>query len=108
MVCLFIVTLVNYLTQVSDLDLAPDSDQFMASPTVRYINSGSCVHIFPKICYGQQRFLHTNTQLVPIFEFDYDGHICSLENFSMCLWTTYKGVLGRLKFDRGGCKNLKN
>ncbi len=48
--------IVNYLTQVSDLDLAPDPDQFVASPPVRY----------------------------------------------MCLWTPYKGVLGWLKFDRGG------
>ena len=48
--------------------------------------------------------------LVPIFEFDYDGHICSLENFSMCLWTPYKGVLGWLKFVRGGgwVQELKN
>ena len=64
--------IVSYLTQVSDLDLAPNLDQFVASPPVRYINSGCCV------------------------------------NFSMCLWTPYKGVLGWLKFDRGEWKKLKN
>ncbi len=43
----------------------------------------------------------------PTVFFAYDCHICSLENFSMCLWTPYKGVLGWLKFVRGGCKKLK-
>ena len=28
----------RYLTLVSDLELAPDTDQFVASPPVRYIN----------------------------------------------------------------------
>ncbi len=63
--------IVSYLTQVSDLDLAPDLDQFVASPPLRYINSGCCV------------------------------------NFSMCLWTPYKGVLGWLKFDRGGMQETQ-
>ena len=35
--CDMIKTIVSYLTQVSDLDLAPDPDQFVASPPVRYI-----------------------------------------------------------------------
>ena len=35
--------LVCYLTLVSDLDLAPPTDQFVASPPVRYINPGYCV-----------------------------------------------------------------
>ncbi len=30
--------LVSYLTLLSDLDLVPDTDQFVASPSVRYIN----------------------------------------------------------------------
>ena len=37
--------LVSYLTPVSDLDLAPPTDQFVASPPVRYINPGCCVKI---------------------------------------------------------------
>ncbi len=36
--------IVSYLTQVSDLDLASDPEQFVASPPVRYINSGCCVN----------------------------------------------------------------
>ncbi len=56
---------VSYLTQVSDLDLAPDPEQFVASPPVRYINSGCCVHFFQKICYGQQRSL--NLTMMAIF-----------------------------------------
>ena len=45
--------------------------------------------------------------IVPIFEFDYDGHICSLENFSMSLWTPYKGVLGWLKFVPGAVQETQ-
>ncbi len=41
-----IVHVVSYLTQVSDLDLAPDPEQFVASPPVRYIDSGCCVNFF--------------------------------------------------------------
>ena len=40
--------LVSYLTPVSDLDLIPDTDQFMASPPIRYINPGCCVKNFQK------------------------------------------------------------
>ncbi len=40
--------LVSYLTLVSDLDLAPNTDQFVASPPVRYISSGCCVKEIPK------------------------------------------------------------
>ncbi len=40
--------LVSYLTMVSDLDLAFPTDQFMASPPVRYINPGCCVKKFQK------------------------------------------------------------
>ncbi len=42
------VLIVSYLTQVSNVDLAPDPDQFVASPPVRYINSGCCVNFFQK------------------------------------------------------------
>ena len=79
--------LVGYLTLVSDLDLAPDTDQFVASPPVRYMNINS--HFFQ----GHQYFLHYFRILpVPIFEFGYDGLVFALENFGMCRW---------LKFDRG-------
>ncbi len=40
--------IVSYPTQVSDLDLAPNTDQFVASPPVKYINSGCCVNFFQK------------------------------------------------------------
>ena len=144
-----IAWIVSYLTLVSDLDLAPLLDQFVAFPPGWYINPGCCVTIsknpmWPTVflvrcpeahtkifqsknvaiitnfkdrysrCTGILAINYTNTHLVPIFEFDYDGHICSLKNFSMCLWTPYKGVLGWLKFYRGGgdrgggCKKLKN
>ncbi len=54
--------LVGYLTLVSDLDLAPGTDQFVASLPVRYINSvffsmdlvrevGSCL-VTSSICTG--------------------------------------------------------
>ncbi len=48
--------LVTYLTQVSDLDLAPDPEQFVASPPVRYINSGCCVHLFQKSAMANNVF----------------------------------------------------
>ena len=35
--------IVSYLTLVSNLDVAPDPNQFVASPSVRYINSGCCL-----------------------------------------------------------------
>ena len=41
--------IVSYLTPVSDLDLAPPTDQFVASLPVRYTNPGCCVKIFQKI-----------------------------------------------------------
>ncbi len=41
------------------------------------------------------------------FEFDYDSLICSLDNFSMCLWTPYKGAMGWLKFDQRGVQETK-
>ncbi len=34
----FLIIVVGYLTPDSDLDLAPDPDQFGALPPVRYIN----------------------------------------------------------------------
>ncbi len=34
----WIVQIVGYLTPDSDLDLAPDPDQFRALPPVRYMN----------------------------------------------------------------------
>ncbi len=67
--------LVSYLTPVSDLDLAPPTDQFVASPPVRYITPRCYVKIFQK------------SKVANSVEFDYDGHICSLENFCRCLWT---------------------
>ena len=45
--------LVSYLTQISDLDLAPDTEQFVASPPVRYINCGCCVNFFQKSAISQ-------------------------------------------------------
>ena len=52
----FSSNLVSYLTQVSDLDLAPDPDQFVASPPVRYINSGCCVNFFQKSAMANNVF----------------------------------------------------
>ena len=37
--------IVSYLTPLSDLDLAPETDQFVASPPVRYINPGCYVNV---------------------------------------------------------------
>ncbi len=48
--------IVSYLTQVSDLDLAPDTEQFVASPPVRYINSGCCVNFFQKSAMANNVF----------------------------------------------------
>ncbi len=41
-------SIVSYLTLVSDLDLASNTDQVVASPPVRYINPGCCVNFFQK------------------------------------------------------------
>ena len=38
--------IVSYLTPLSDLDLAPDTDQFVAFPPIRYINPGFYVNFF--------------------------------------------------------------
>ena len=40
-----IIWMVSYLTPVSDLYLAPPTEQFVASPPVRYINPVCCVKI---------------------------------------------------------------
>ena len=66
--------LFRYLTPVSDLDLAPDNDQFMASPPIRYINPRCNVNFFQ------------NSEVA----------------ISIFPWAPYKVVLGWLKFDRGG------
>ncbi len=42
---IFLEFILGYLTQVSDYDLASDTNQFVAFPPVRYTNSRCCVKI---------------------------------------------------------------
>ncbi len=48
--------IVGYLTLDSDLDLAPGTDQFVAFPPVKYINSRCCVKISQKFSKANNIF----------------------------------------------------
>ena len=67
------VHIVSYLTPVFYLDLTPDTDQFVASPPLRYINPGCYVHFFPNS-------INRTLKVHIVFDFEHDGHLFSLEN----------------------------
>ncbi len=92
-----LVQLVRYLTQVSDLDLAPDPEQFVASPPVRYINSGCCVNFFQKSAMANNIFCIMMMAIFVCWKIYY----VPLDTLQRC-----PGVV-KIYYRGGGARNLK-